>query len=364
MDKLLAISTTTLVYYLEADNWQGGNFYVINTSSTDTSKSITVITPGTTLRLRMRVQIVIGYSSYSNILYIQFAEVPAAPDAPTFVDRNGGSDGETSPFITIRWAVPSDNGGSQILGFKVEIAENLESWTIGYDGGSNPTMLEWKFEELTAGSPYSFRVYDRNNICYSAASSSIQIYWGTVPFSFIVSPQLVLVTLNSNSADVQIQWDTLSTTLNGGSAILGYYIERDNEFGSSFVVPGTQIILPATLSNTFTGLTIGATYRFRVEAYNEIYTTDFLGSSLNYSPVLSAIMTLVPSQVTTFYQDLSNLQTGTVALRWTAPNSNGSPILYYIVSKDDGLRIFYEIFRGLKTEFIDTLLIPGASYTY
>ena len=223
-------STTTLVYYLEADNGQGRNFYVINTSSTDTSKSITGITPGTTLRLRMRVQNVIGYSSYSNILYIQFVEVPAAPDAPTFVDRNGGSDGETSPFITIRWAVPSDNGGSPILGFKVEIAENF-----GYDWGSNPTMLEWKFEELTAGSPYSFRVYARNNIGYSVASSSIQIYWGTVPFSFIVSPQLVLVALNSNSADVQIKWNTLSTTLNGGSAILGYYIERDNGFGSSFV---------------------------------------------------------------------------------------------------------------------------------
>ena len=357
-------STTTLVYYLEADNGQGGNFYVISTNSTDTSKSITGITPGTTLRLRMRVQNVIGYLSYSNILYIQFAEVPAAPDAPTLVDRNGGSDGETSPFITMRWAVPSDNGDSPILGFKVEIAENFGSWTIGYDGGSNPTMLEWKFEELTAGSPYSFRVYARNNIGYSVASSSIQIYWGTVPFSFIVSPQLVLFTLNSNSADVQIQWDTLSTTLNGDSAILGYYIERDNRFGSSFVEPGTQIILPATLSNTFTGLTIGATYWFRVAAYNEIYTTDSLGSSLNYTPVLSVIMALVPSQVTTFYQDLSNLQTGTVELRWTAQNSNGSPILYYIVYKDDGLGIFYEIFRGLKTEFIDTLLTPGASYTY
>ena len=260
--------------------------------------------------------------------------------------------------------MPSDNGGSPILGFKVEIAENLGSWTIGYDGGSNPTMLEWRFEEFTSWSPYSFRVYARNNIGYSAASSSIQIYWGTVPFSFIVSPQLVLVALNSNSADVQIKLNTLSRTLNGGSAILGYYIERDNGFGSSFVEPGTQIILQATLSNTFTGLTIGSTYRFRVAAYNEIYTTDSLGSSLNYSPVLSAIMALVPSQVTTFYQDLSNLQTGTVALRWTASNSNVSPILYYIVSKDDGLGIFYEIFRGLKQNFIDKLLIPGASYTY
>ena len=63
-------STTTLVYYLEADNGQGENFYVINTSSTDTSKSITGITPGTTLRLRMRVQNVMGNSSCSNILYI------------------------------------------------------------------------------------------------------------------------------------------------------------------------------------------------------------------------------------------------------------------------------------------------------
>lgn len=168
--------SSTVTYYLEADDGKGGSFYVINTSSTHTSKSLTGITPGTTLRLRIRAQNVIGFSPYSPILTIVFAEIPTAPDAPVFVDRNGGSQGLNSPYITIRWAVPSDNGGAQILGFKVEIAENLGSYTLAYDGGSNPDVLEWKFEGLTAGSAYSFRVYVRNVIGYSTASTVTVIY--------------------------------------------------------------------------------------------------------------------------------------------------------------------------------------------
>lgn len=172
------------------------------------------------------------------------------------------------------------------------------------------------------------------------------------------------VTVNTNTADIDINWDSLPTTLDGGSAILGYYVQRDSGYNSSFIEPGTQISSPSTLTQTFTGLTIGATYRFRVAGYNTIYTTDSLGSSLNFSPILSTILALAPNQITTFYQDLTNLHAGLIALRWTAPSSNGSPISYYVVSKDDGLGVFYEIYRGLTLNFTDTLLIPGASYTY
>ncbi len=169
-------STSDVIYILEADDGKGGEYYVINSSTTDTSKALTGVTPGTLLRLRMRVQNVIGYSQYGDILTIEFAEVPTAPDAPTFIDRSGNTTDGILPYITISWLEPIDSGGSQILGYKVEMQENLGSWEVAYEGGSNPDILTWKIEGLTAGSPYNFRVYARNVKGYSAASSSTQIY--------------------------------------------------------------------------------------------------------------------------------------------------------------------------------------------
>ena len=67
---------------------------------------------------------VIGYSvSYSEILIVLFAEVPDAPPTPTYLSRHGGNPTTgLTPFITIKWTAPINNGGSPILGFKIESA--------------------------------------------------------------------------------------------------------------------------------------------------------------------------------------------------------------------------------------------------
>jgi len=349
-------STTDPVYILEADDGFGGEFYVINSSTTDTSKALTGVTPGTVLRLRMRVQNVIGYSSYSDILTIQFAEVPTAPDSPVFVDRNGNTTDGLSPYITISWSAPSDSGGSGILGYKVEYQENLGSWVEAYDGSSSPDVLEWKFEELTAGSAYNFRVYARNIVGYSVASSTTQIYCGTVPYSMSTSPRLTAVTLNTNSADIQVEWDAIDSSLNGGSAVLGYYLQTNSGYDTDFTEPGQQILASGSLTYTFTGLTKGATYKFRVAAYNEIYTTNPLGSTLNFSPELSTIAAIAPEKIASLTQNINKLAEGTISMEWTAPSNNGSPLTSYILYKDNGLVVFYQIYKGLNLYYTDSNL--------
>ena len=196
-------STTDPVYILEADDGSGGEFYVINSSTTDTSKALTGITPGTLLRLRMRVQNVVGYSAYSQILTVRFAEVPDAPAAPVFVNRSGDDENGMSPYITISWKEPSDTGGSEVLGYKVELQENLGAWTEAYEGSTSPDVLTWKFEGLNAGSAYNFRVYARNDVGYSVASASTLIYCGTVPYSMTTQPRLASVTITGSATDIQ-----------------------------------------------------------------------------------------------------------------------------------------------------------------
>jgi large repetitive protein len=359
-------STTDVVYILEADDGKGGEFGVISTfDNTITSMTLTGITPGTELRLRMRVQNVVGYSSYSDILSIVFAEVPAAPDAPVFVSRSGDTADGQLPFITVSWEESSDSGGLTILGYKVEITDDITGgvWTAAYEGGNNPDILSWQFEGLIAGTAYNFRVYSRNDKGYSNPSDPTEIYCGTVPHAIPTAPTLGLVTVNTNDADITVNWSTLSAPLNGGSAVLGYYLQINSGFDTDYLTP-IVISDPSTLTYTFTGLTQGAEYQIRIAAYNEIFTTNALGSELNYSPALLAIAASPPDKVSSITQKLTELKKGTIVLVWTAPDDNGSPITSYTLQKDNGLGFFYTIYTGLALEYTDFMLTDGGEYNY
>ena len=175
-EELKGYSTTNLVYLLEADDAEGGKFSQIFSTTSDTSHDITGVTPGTKLRLRMRVQNVVGYTNYGDMITVEFAEVSTAPDAPVFVDRSGNTTNGQLPFIKISWQAPTDNGGSPILGYRVEFKEGSGSYSVGYDGSSSPDILTWKFEKLNAGSAYTFKLYARNSKGFSSASSETVIY--------------------------------------------------------------------------------------------------------------------------------------------------------------------------------------------
>lgn len=128
---------------------------------------------------------IIGYSStYSPVLSVPYAVIPDSPAAPEFVARHGGeASAGFNPYITIKWAEPVDNGGSAILGFKIEVSiDSNPVYVEMYDGSADPITKEFKFRDLNAGSTYGFRVYARNQIGWCASpSSDILIYAATYP---------------------------------------------------------------------------------------------------------------------------------------------------------------------------------------
>jgi hypothetical protein len=66
-------------------------------------------------------------------------------------------------------------------------------------------------------------------------------------------------------------------------------LEKNDGFGTEFNAPGTWFAV-GTLSNTFTSLIEGATYKFRISASNLVYSTNpFPGDILQYSDSLSVI---------------------------------------------------------------------------
>lgn len=176
-------STTIPVYTLEMDDCRNGPFSnVLLTTTAATSYTISSMTPGILCRFRMNVRNVIGLSPYSDILEIQFAEVPDAPPVPRYVSRSGGDASiNLSPFIKIEWDTPHETGGVEILGYIVEYSVGTGAYVKMYDGSTNPMQRSFKFQNLVAGQTYNFRVLARNVKGYSAASPSIAIIAANMP---------------------------------------------------------------------------------------------------------------------------------------------------------------------------------------
>ena len=382
-DAQRGFSTSDLIYILEGDEGRGKAYLVLETyteDSSDISNTVSSLaiedkTPGIEYKYRMRVMNVVGYSKYSEVLIVVFGETPGMLDPPTFVDRNGGNDDlGILPFVTISWAEPSDTGGLPILGYEVLIKETTGTeWISVYDGSSDPNTFKWKIEgQSYAGKSYYFIVQARNQkgfpdlvdstvSGYTGDINHIEVYFATLPSSLPESPSAV-VTLDTLTATIDLSWVTLDTNLNGGLEVTGYLVQINSGFDTDFL---TAIEVDDTVTTKqYTGLIQGAQYKFRVAAINTIYEENLLGSTVNYSPVLSVIAASAPEAVASLTQDTDQLERGTVTMIWSAAEDNGSPITQYIAYKEYVNDKFFEIYRGLNLKFTDTKLSPSSQYKY
>jgi titin len=215
---------------------------------------------------------IIGYSlTYSPILSVPYAVIPDSPAAPEYVTRHGGEAAAGfKPYITIKWKEPVDNGGSPILGFKIEVTKDASpTYVTMYDGSADAVTKEFKFRDLVAGSTYGFRVYARNQIGWCAApSSNILVYASTYPHK-MDAPTLVVVNPDTGSgkASIKVKWTALASGQDGGSPVLGYYLQQNTGYTSTWVGKGT-VVASGVTEYTATDLIPGATYNFRIAAYN------------------------------------------------------------------------------------------------
>ncbi|MDR1342514.1 MAG: fibronectin type III domain-containing protein, partial [Prevotellaceae bacterium] len=206
-----------------------------------------------------------------------------------------------SAKVTLSWLAPASNGGSAIT--KYEVKKGDDGWITASSSTGHT------FTGLVNGKSYTFQVRAVN----VAGGGTAAILTDT-PRAGPDAPQRFAAT--PDSAKVTLSWSAPAS--NGGSAITGYKVQKNND---------GWITASSSTGHTFTGLTNGTAYTFKVRAVNAV------------GDGVAAILTETPRTVPTAPQRFAATpDSAKVTLSWLAPASNGgSAVTGYKVKKgDDG----------------------------
>ena len=175
------------------------------------------------------------------------AVAPAtAPGSPTSITVSGGAG-----FALVSWTAPTDNGGAAISGYKVTSDPGV---LMASAGGSDTAAVVTGLTNLTT---YTFTVTATNSAGTGAASAASS---GFTPFDSASAPSFDHVTMNVNSANVQVDSSvnlTVFPVTGTGEALAEFEANWSLIFGSSLgtvngssTASGSSVVYGATGAGT------------------------------------------------------------------------------------------------------------------
>ncbi len=241
--------------------------------------------------------------------------VPAAPTSLTATAS--GTD-----TIDLSWTAPSDNGGSAITGYTIEVSpDGTSDWTE-LVANTADTGTTHSHTGLTAGTTRHYRVSAINANGTGTASNIANATTATVP-----GAPTSLTATASGTGTIDLSWTAPSS--DGGSSITGYKIEVSPDGTSDW----TDLVANTGGTGTthsHTGLSAGTTRHYRVSAINASGTGTASGTAN------ATTATTAPGAPT----DLTATADGSteIDLAWTAPSDNGGAAItgYKIEVSPDG----------------------------
>ncbi len=343
-----------------------GNFtnLVANSGSSFTVYSHTGLQAGHTYTYRVFAINSIGTSNSSNTASATPVKVNTVPGTPT-LSVNPSS----ATSISLSWIPPSNDGGTPIVGYKIEYVNGTSSFSILVANTGN-SQTGYIHKGLVTGTSYTYRVSAINSLGTGSPSNTV-----TVTPQETKTP-IITTAIAISPTSAKISWIAPSQTY--GQMVNGYKI--DQVINGNFLSIDDSIP-SSTTSYTVTNLVTGKTYIFAITA--ELSG----GSQTNPSPTVSVVTTSTssapgssdqsPSQNPPQSQTLPDPPTGlnatmisqnTVKLSWVAPSNNGKlPVTGFKIESKTGLSGTWNTVTsniGIQTSFVKSGLLPGTTYYY
>ena len=188
----------------DGSNWSD---LVANTNSTATSYSHTGLEAGSTRRYRVSAINSEGTGSVSNVANAT-TDAPTKPGAPTRLTAT--ANGQTQ--IDLSWTAPSDDGGADITGYRIEVSTDGSSWS-DLVANTNSTATSYSHTGLTENSTRHYRVSAINSVGTGQSSNTDSATTDAAPDT--EEDDAVTISLTSCSVDDHIGGDAYRVTLAG-----------------------------------------------------------------------------------------------------------------------------------------------------
>ena len=317
-----------------------------NTGSTVTRYRHRGLTAGAARRYRVRAINSQGNSWPSMAASATTASGTSVPSDPTGLTAIVM--GQTA--ITVSWTVPSDNGGANITGYRVEwSADGSTGWT-DVDPAHTGTTVSYSDTGLPSSVTRHYRVRAVNGQGESLPSNVASATTGAT--SSVPGAPTGLQAKAMGQTQIDLMWTAPSNT--GGSAITSYRIQQSTD-GISF----TDLVASTNNANTkysHRGLALGTTRHYRV------YASNTNGESANPSNTATATTqgVVAPGAPTA----LSVAASGRTILQlsWAAPSNNGGEAVngYQIEWSADGTSNWQDVIANTMST-LTTYLDRGLS---
>ena len=185
------------------------------------------------------------------------------PSPPTSLEITSVS----KDSITLCWARPESDGGSEISGYVIERREKTSLRWIRVN--KKPVYdLRVKSSGLREGCEYEFRVYAENAAGLSLPSETTPLIRAEDPI-FLPSPPSKPKIMDSTRSNITIGWT--KPLFDGGAPVTGYTVEYKKTDETDWT---TAIQNLKGTEYTVSGLASGSQYVFRVKSINKIGVSE------------------------------------------------------------------------------------------
>ena len=319
-----------------------------DTGNTDTTHAHTGLNVETTRHYRVSTINSAGIGPASSIA-TGITAPPTFPNAPS--ELTATRDEERR--IDLSWTAPSDDGGANITGYRIEVSDDDSTW-IDVVANTESTATMYTQTELEVATTRHYRVSAINSAGTGPASN---VAIGITAPATVPTVSRGLAATKDAVRRIDLKWSAPSD--NGGAEISGYRIEV-SENGSTWsnLVTNTETI---ATTHSHTGLRGETTRHYRVFAINSAGT----GPASNVATGISAPATVpaAPTELTA----TAGLERRS-DLSWSTPADDGGANItgYRIqVSSDNSTWIDLETDTGsTDTAYPDTELRGGSNRHY